>query len=230
VDEIGERHDELRGVPGAFDKLLDTHRRLVRLQQRHADLAVAFCLTFSPYNQDRVPAIFEELAQITGSTELRILLLRGKPRDPTTTRWEIDEFERAVEGMFDVIARREPRPSLARSLFLARQRNTERAIVRTVREGRGRAPCLAGRVNAVLDETGNVFACELLGDSLGNIRDNDYSLERIFASPAAAELRRRIRRTRCFCTHETNVIQNTSFVPLLWPRIAGDTLRFKLGL
>lgn len=227
VDEIGERHDRLRGTAGAFSKLMETFERLRASQERFPDLGVAFCLTFSALNQDRVPAIFEELAARTAWPELRILLARGDARNPDTTRWDIDKFERSVDAMFETIRRLEPRPSLSRSVFLARQRASERAIIATVREGRAQASCLAGRVNAVLDERGNVYPCELLGTPMGNIRESGYSLEALFTSKEAEDVRQEIRRTRCHCTHETNVITNISFVPSKWLGIGRDTLRFK---
>lgn len=227
VDEIGERHDQLRGMKGAFSKLMETFERLRALERDWPNLGVAFCLTFSAHNQDRVPAIFEELARRTSSHELRILLTRGNPRNPESTRWDIDKFERAVESMFATINQTEPQRSLSRSVFLARQQASERAIVETVRSDRAQASCLAGRVNAVLDETGNVYPCELLDEPMGNIRESDYSLERVFTSEKAERIRRHIRGTRCHCTHETNVITNISFVPTKWLRIGLDTLRFK---
>lgn len=229
VDEIDERHDRLKGVPGAFARLMETFQRLQTTARENASLRISFCLAFSAYNQDRVPEIWRELRRRTSSTEFRMVLTRGRSRDAHAAEWDVEKFERAVKAIFDITAK-EARGSLGRSLFLARQLLAERVIVRTARCGRLQAPCMAGRINVVLDEVGNVYPCELLQEPLGNIRETDYDLGSLLRSDAARTTRRTIKESRCHCTHETNVITNISFVPKWWPWITLTTLGFFLGL
>jgi MoaA/NifB/PqqE/SkfB family radical SAM enzyme len=228
ADEIGERHDRLRGSEGAYSRMMDTFNRLRGLQAGSPNLGLAFCLTFSVYNQDRAQEILREIARTTSSANLRMVLTRGQCRDPGAAGWNIEKFELAVRTMFDIIAENEGRRTPGRSLLLARQCATEETIIRTVKEDRIQAPCLAGRVNVVIDEFGNVYPCELRWESMGSIRDTGYSLASIWNSDRTRELRRRIARSRCFCTHETNVITNISFVPSLWPRVGLRAIRFMM--
>jgi MoaA/NifB/PqqE/SkfB family radical SAM enzyme len=219
VDEIGAEHDRLRGVPGGFEKLLQTCELLQRLGGEYKNLETTFCLTFSAHNQDRAPEIFREIARLTGCSNLRMVATRGQSRDPEAGNWDVAAYERAISAMFDVMKERAPRRGMLHSLFLARQQTTLETIAEIVRNGGTGKGCLAGRVNAVLDELGNVYPCELRSEPMGNIRESGYSLETIFASATATVIRSRIRAEGCQCTHETNVITQVSFDPAQIPKI-----------
>jgi len=225
VDEIGEEHDRLRGVPGGFEKLLKTYDLLDRLAATHKNLHNTFCLTFSKHNQHRAPEIFKEISRLTGCSQLRIVATRGVSKDPEAGDWEVEAYERAIKAMFEVMRQNSPDRGPLHSIFLARQQTAVETIADIVRSGPTGRTCLAGRVNAVLDELGNVYPCELRFDPIGNVRDTDYSLEAIFTSAAADEERKRIREEKCHCTHETNVITQVSFDPAQIPRIVRRIVR-----
>jgi radical SAM protein with 4Fe4S-binding SPASM domain len=54
IDGIGDRHDRLRGCPGAFDAALEAVRRC-----RAAGLRVGLRLTLSSRNRDQLPAVLD---------------------------------------------------------------------------------------------------------------------------------------------------------------------------
>jgi glycosyltransferase involved in cell wall biosynthesis len=58
-----------------------------------------------------------------------------------------------------------------------------------------------------------VKPCELYADKIGNIRDFNYDFSRLWKSGAAARMRARIRKEKCFCTHECNWTTNILFNP-----------------
>lgn len=225
VDEIGAEHDRLRGVPGGFEKLLRTYALLHRLEGEYKNLHTTFCLTFSAHNQDRAPEIFREISQLTGCSDLRMVATRGESRDPDAGSWEVAAYERAISAMFEVMKEKASNRGLLHSLFLARQQTALDTIAEIVRAGGSDKGCLAGCVNAVLDELGFVYPCELRFEPMGNIRESGYSLEAIFASSAAADIRARIRAEGCHCTHETNVITQVSFDPVQIPKILRRTFK-----
>ncbi len=224
VDDTGARHDRIKGVDGAFERLMETYGRLAGLSERHPGLSLALCFTFSAFNQDRAPEVFRELARSSSCYNLRMVLTRGSSRDPAAVEWDADTFERAVDAMFEVMERAPARRTIDRALLLARQRIAEDTIIRTVKENRLQARCLAGRINAILDEFGNVYPCELRWEPMGNIRETGYELEPVWKSKKAEEIRRGIIHDGCFCTHETNVITNISFVARHLPGVAAGMI------
>ena len=100
-----------------------------------------------------------------------------------------------------------------------------RLIQRTLRERRYLTPCYAGRLNLVLTESGEVYPCEILTESLGNIREHAYDMRRILRSEKAGTTVRAIRADRCHCTHECNFITNILFNPRWYPALAREYLR-----
>ena len=90
--------------------------------------------------------------------------------------------------------------------------------------GRKHLPCTAGRLSAVVFEDGTVAPCEILGESIGNLRDVGWDLGELWRSARARELRERIRDTRCQCTWECAQADNILFHARNWPRLAGKGL------
>ena len=98
-------------------------------------------------------------------------------------------------------------------------------VERVARGDRSRhLPCTAGSLSAVVFESGSVQPCEILGREIGNLNDVDWDLERLWDSPAAAELRREIEATRCACTWECAQADNVLFNKRAWPRLARGVL------
>ena len=85
-------------------------------------------------------------------------------------------------------------------------------------------PCTAGSLSAVVFEDGRLAPCEILDESLGNLNDVDWDLERLWNAPQAQAVRRRIRDTRCSCTWECAQGDNVLFQPRSWPRLAKTAL------
>jgi hypothetical protein len=77
-------------------------------------------------------------------------------------------------------------------------------IARQAKGGPFEQFCLAGEREFVLSEDGVVYGCELIGKSLGNVRDFDYDFRRLRAARAAADFAAEKRATFCKCTHECN--------------------------
>ena len=73
-------------------------------------------------------------------------------------------------------------------------------------------------------EDGSVHPCEILGRPLGNLREVDWDLRRVWESPRAAALRAEIRATRCACTWECAQADNVLFNRRAWPGLVGRAL------
>jgi radical SAM protein with 4Fe4S-binding SPASM domain len=88
-------------------------------------------------------------------------------------------------------------------------------------------PCYAGRLNVVLTESGEVFPCEILTGSLGNIRDRDYDIMKVLRSEEALKLTASILNKGCYCTHECYFMTNILFNPRLYPALLREYLRLR---
>jgi radical SAM protein with 4Fe4S-binding SPASM domain len=57
--------------------------------------------------------------------------------------------------------------------------------------------CRAISISIFLDPLGNVFPCTIFSKKLGNIRDNDYDLNKILNSTYAQLLKNDINQSKC---------------------------------
>ena len=102
-----------------------------------------------------------------------------------------------------------------------------RLIRRTMREHKRIIPCYAGRLNLVLNEAGDVFPCELLTESFGNVRDFDCDMGRVVRSERACRILDSIMNNGCFCTHECYFMTNILFNPRMYPALLKEYLQLR---
>jgi len=100
-----------------------------------------------------------------------------------------------------------------------------RLINRTLLEQKRLVPCYAGRLNLVLTENGDVYPCEILTETFGNVRDYDYDMGKVMQSDHAKKIIDAIMNKRCYCTHECYFMTNILFNPLLYPSLAKEYIQ-----
>ncbi len=223
-------HDELRQVPGGHAKSMECVRALKELGRElgRERLGVGVIVTVTRSNQHVLADHLEELVRELAPDNVTINLARGTALDETQLEVDIDRYgsvcarkERLMrEGLLPYFAF-----PMAR-LAVARDRETTRRVA-GLASGRPtpHLACSAGKLSATIFEDGSVHPCEILGEPLGELREHDWDLERLWRSARADELRERIRATRCSCTFECVQADNVLFSPRAWPRLALATLR-----
>ena len=223
LDDIGERHDEIRGVKGAFERTLETRDRLADVVRRRPNLSVGVATVFSKYNQDRIGEIFDFVENRLEVDYFGVLLARGATRDETAKSVDLTKYTDAVREAHTRLARRQERKSLYDRLFKAMQNSVGDLVVQTVLGNRALLPCVAGRRMVVISPTGEVKPCEMLGqlieregfpletDVMGDLREADYDVRRILASDTARRIVRAIRGHRCYCSFECAASANIAF-------------------
>jgi len=197
LDHLGRKHDEIRGAPGNFPNVVETYRRLANLKRRRAGLVVNVQTVLASFNH-------EELAEITSwvSSNFRDIdfhsfeLLRPPFPDSSIRPLTAGEYSRALESLKPYWARFDRyRPILKNLKVAAREAELE-----TLEQERMVYPCFAGTVSGVLNPEGTVSLCEVQWE-IGNIRDFGWSFAKAWFSEKADEMRGRIAKRECWCTH-----------------------------
>lgn len=62
LDGVGDEHDAIRGVPGNWQRSMETWQGLKELQPRHANLVLSIHTVVSRFNAERIREIVEGLA------------------------------------------------------------------------------------------------------------------------------------------------------------------------
>jgi MoaA/NifB/PqqE/SkfB family radical SAM enzyme len=198
LDDIGGRHDKIRGCEGAFEKALLTFRALK--QHGRPNLTLGIHTVVSRYNQDRIPEIHAFMRQlkpdsyVTEAAEERGELgTVGEEIGPSPEKYgEIAGFlcERMKESRPDGGV-----PRLVRAF----RSEYYRLAARILRENRQVIPCYAGYASCQIDPGGHVWMCCVRAVPIGNLPESGYDFKSVWRSDAAAAERKKIKNRACGC-------------------------------
>jgi MoaA/NifB/PqqE/SkfB family radical SAM enzyme len=208
LDGMHEFHNKFRGVPGSFEKAMETYKALERLQRHDPRLRIHGVSTATQTNLEeikRLTAFLFERCQKMDHHNLAII--RGDRKNSSLLLPDLQQYNHLYEYIRRLWAPRE------RSRYGAMvEPMLQWAKVRTLTEKTQVIPCLAGRLNAVVYANGDVSVCEL-HKPLGNLRRGSFW--DIWNSEEARKLLETIRSKECHCATEV----------FLWPSIVYQPLR-----
>lgn len=212
LDHIESRHDEIRGVPGNFKKVLATFDRLKEMQSDYPNFHVELGTVISRWNVNDV----EEIAQYV--TSLGVDSYRNEIAEQRSemfnTQNDITPPPEQYEKAIDLFVRQIRQNMCNRKLF---QRITNafrlvyyRIAIRILQENRQVIPCYAGISNVHMTPYGDIWACCTLGydKPMGNLRDYNYDFQMLWNSAAAKKVRIYIREGHCNCPMANQTYSN----------------------
>jgi MoaA/NifB/PqqE/SkfB family radical SAM enzyme len=203
LDHIGERHDEIRGVKGNFEKVMALFDRLKEIQKSYPNLHAELGTVISQWNVEDVEEIASFVtSQGVDSYRNEIAEQRSEmfnTEDPITPSPE--EYEKAINCFVGHVKR-----NMKDRKFFQRMTNAFRLVyydlaIRILKEEKQIIPCYAGISNVHMSPYGDIWACCTLGydKSMGNIRDHGYDFQLIWNSDQARNVREYIRKRNCHC-------------------------------
>jgi len=208
LDGFRSFHDTVRRLPGLYDRAVATLEALLALSRSTPNLTVGVTTVFMRDNQKDFEAFGDFVYETYRPHQHSINLIRGEAYDPgLKDNLDVALYERVCEKTDSRYPPGEVRSGW-RGVRTRARREVNRLryeyIARQARGGDFEQFCLAGEREFVLSEDGVVYGCELIGDSLGNVRDYGYDFKRLRAGSAAAAFDAKKRATLCKCTHECN--------------------------
>jgi MoaA/NifB/PqqE/SkfB family radical SAM enzyme len=228
LDEIGDRHDEIRGFQGNYRLALETLSRLKGLKRRRKNLTIGIHTVVSRANERRFPELADELcalgpdSYIAEVAEERVELgTRGAAIGPSS-----EGVRRAFEALR---ARARRGRTLVELIVSALRLEYYDATQRQLEERREVLPCYAAISSAHVMPNGEVWACCVLGESLGDLRAVDWDFPTLWYSAAASDIRARIKRDRCHCPLANQAYMNILLDPKSLVRAGGRVARGALS-
>ena len=197
LDDVGENHDAIRGVPGNYEKAVQTFKALKGLGM--PNLSVGIHTVISKFNVKRIPDIFENImtlqpdSYVTEIAEERVELDNiGSDITPDS-----GEYAAAV----DFLTRALGKDHLNRVGRMTRALRLEyySLVKRILREKRPVIPCYAGFASAQISPDGDVWMCCVKGESIGNLKKVGYDFSKVWLSEKAKSIRREIKGVKCYC-------------------------------
>jgi MoaA/NifB/PqqE/SkfB family radical SAM enzyme len=230
LDGIGEVHNRIRNIKNGFEKAVDTIRELNQLKKHYSHFDVGIITTISKQNQHVVRETAEFVEAIHPDGEWMVNIARGNGRDQAAVEVDPAAYRLAQTLIEDRMARGTYKGHGGHwsAKWLSAKNAARRQVIHDIITGqRTGGGCTAGSVAGVIQSDGAVKACEMLDNSLGNIRDFDYDLVKLWQAQAAQQARRTIQDTNCQCTQECFLSTSMLISPDALKKIGQE--RWKLG-
>jgi Fe-coproporphyrin III synthase len=225
LDGIGPTHDQVRGVPGGFDKTLQTLRRVKQRYAGQKKLIVNVASVITPDNYDELFDLGVYLLRHRLCAVQFLEVVRGDPKDPATktlTPAQIQALHERFYPLFEEQARHlfedfgAVGEQIAKRLFLGFLRFVHELQLSNLE---GPSPwgmaCTAGTTTLVLDHDGDFRSCEMR-PAVGNIRDFGFDTAAVLRSRELNDEVQAIgggERANCWCTHGCWIMSSMKFSP-----------------
>lgn len=231
IDHLGERHDLSRGVDGLFGTAISNFRRLEGLRDRLPNVSLKVNVVWLERNRDDIDRIVDGLSDLLDYDRIHLTYPHTRlPLDGSDAERlaDFDRFRGPAEDVANAARHRlDPFTVPMRAAKVSSHRILRDALTGDTPMG---AVCEAGRHLVVLDERGEVFPCETIWESVGNVRDHDLDVGAVLAGDRYREFRRRyLDPAGCNCTWSCAAMTAVSVTPRLYPRLARDAARVALG-
>jgi MoaA/NifB/PqqE/SkfB family radical SAM enzyme len=218
LDHIGEKHDDIRGVNGNFEKVITLFHRLKSLKINFENLHVELGTIISTWNMNDIEEISSFIVGLSPDSyrneiaeQRSELFNREEPVTPNS-----DEYSQAVD-----VFKKQLRAQRKSKVFFQRLNHAFRLVyydlaVRIMKEKRQVIPCYAGISNAHMSPYGDIWPCCTLGYemSMGNVRYYNYDFNAVWNSSKANRTREYIRQGNCYCPLANQTYSNILMHPM----------------
>jgi len=215
LDGVGSRHDEIRGIPGNFERVMDSYDRLRRIRNEYCNLKIGIHSVVSRFSIDGLLDLYDYVRDLKPDSYI------SEYAERRSELFNTDEDIAPDLGEYGAFVR-ELKTRLRKD-YMGKKLSTERMIqafrliyydlaVRELEERRQVIPCYAGFASCQVTPYGDVWPCCVLGYnmSMGNLRQEEYSFSRVWYSKKAEEVRKYIKAGVCTCplqnAHTTSML------------------------
>jgi len=210
LDDISGKHDKLKGVDGCYENALKTLERLNAVKARHTRLSLGINTILVKENAADIENILD---YFSGNLDYDWQYLNPLRKGAHSG---IGPQDITQPGYLSLLRRANGK---AGARFYSFGRRFKHALLeyccekhaRESAQGRSLDTCVAAQKFCVINNNGDILACELLPGSLGSLRDAGFELNRIMKSQAAGRVRSAIRQSGCHCRWPCAITSNAVF-------------------
>jgi len=203
LDHIEGKHDDIRGVPGNFTKVISLFRWLQEMKSDYPMLHAELGTVISNWNVEDIDEISTFVAGL-GADSYRNEIAEQRSEmfnndDLITPSPEL--YEEAIHSFVSNIRSEMKNKTMFQKITNAFRIVYYNLAIRIMGEKRQVIPCYAGISNAHMTPYGDIWACCTLGysKSMGNVRNYDYNFLKLWKSPEAMRVRSEIEQGECHC-------------------------------
>ena len=217
IEGIGDVHDDIRSMPGSFLKIKQSYDAISPLRDKYRNLVIDSNSVFTARSEGTLLDALKYLDVNFDFDNLSITYARGDVPEPELKRSSEQKYVE-INNFLSQVERKKEKRFLYPVWRAARDVSREH-LISTVFRDEFVTPCVAGRKLVVISETGEVYPCEILGTTMGNLKNYDYNIKDLLAQNENKKLRKWIVESQCKCSFEcalaANVVWNYSKYPQL---------------
>ncbi len=170
VDGFEKTHDRIRGVPGAYKKVMKTLEKLKEVKKSHRNFNVGVQPTISRINIDEIEDFYRFIRKKTPSVGFAVTMTSSGYYDNLDRGAALSNKDRAkIAAFFRKIIKEDPQYAYYYS-----------KLIDLFRTGRRGFTCLAGFLTLYMDPHGDIYPCPVLSARkeyhFGNARENPTTL------------------------------------------------------
>lgn len=216
IDGLKKTHEEIRGVPGGFEKALETLVLLINLEKEYTNFSVRVTTTISKFNYKEIMELINyiqpfqvihdfNLARAPSSCIFglspSLINIDFEPKE------ELDK-DLTVQDLRDLFSRIKKLNALSIYPFWDDDLQLYMKYALELMDKKEKIfECYAGKLSCIIYPNGDVSLCEMT-KPFGNLRETDFDFGKLWNSESADKMRQKIK--NCSCTHICNLITNMS--------------------
>ena len=196
LDGWKELHDKIRGIPGNFDKAMQVYGMIQKLKKEYGAIAAVFGYTMSKFNQGQFEQTYSAVKQLypgVAYNDFHINLAQTSENYYKNETMDIrPDSELAAKELEYLLVKRGRSTDpmvIIENAFL-------RKLVEFARTKKSPLKSRSLEVSLYLDSWGNVYPSIMWNKKIGNIREVDYDLSKLWHNEGANEVRAAIKEGR----------------------------------
>ncbi len=203
IDGIGKKHDDIRGVPGNFNKLEETIIRLKTVEEDYPEFHLELGTVISKFNlgdldeiEDYVHNLGVQSYRNEIAEERAEFFNKGKGITPSA-----EMYEKVMARFSAEIIRHLPEKKSLTKLTESLRLVYYDLAVKVLKLQKQVIPCYGGITNLHLNFDGQLWPCCVLAYErpLADLRETGYDVQKAIRSRQAKQTLRFIRKRGCYC-------------------------------
>tara|TARA_Y100000816_G_scaffold292599_1_gene288953 strand:+ start:3977 stop:5077 length:1101 start_codon:yes stop_codon:yes gene_type:complete len=214
IDDLPEKHNKVRKIKNLFDSCIDTYRTIKKLNKSNVNPVVN--ITVSEENCENIDVIFNYLTKECGIESLKACIVRdeGVYKTPTNKQQKIfNAYDWLTKKINAQIKNGEivnyNKNSIQGKIHQKKDTISYELVKKMYLKPKFISTCHAGGLFGVITADGKVYPCEILEKKkMGDLRENDMNLIKIWKNNNSNEIKKFIKDTKCNCTYECALSYN----------------------